>query len=66
MTRATTRVLFAMLVASLALAAAGCPDPKEVGHAPKEQIDMAKERLDRAADKAAVGLQDAAKAADAQ
>ncbi len=66
MTRATTRVLLASLTVALALAALGCPDPEEVGHAPKAQVDMAKERLDKAADKAAVGVQDAAKAADAQ
>ncbi|MBI1947825.1 MAG: hypothetical protein HYS27_19200 [Deltaproteobacteria bacterium] len=66
MTRTTARLLLTALAAALALASLGCPDPKEVGHAPKEQIDMAKERLDKAADKAAAGVQEAAKAADAQ
>lgn len=66
MTRAAARALVCSLVTALALASVGCPDTDTVGHAPKEQIDMAKERLDKATDKAAAGVQEAAKATDAE
>ncbi|MCC7071471.1 MAG: hypothetical protein IT383_09115 [Deltaproteobacteria bacterium] len=66
MNRAAVRALVTTFVAALALASIGCPKPEDVGHAPKEQIDMAKERLDKASDKAAAGLNEAAKAADTQ
>ncbi len=64
MSPAIARVLLLSLSSGLLLAALGCPDPEAVGHAPKEQIDMARERLDKAADKATAGLQEAAKAAE--
>lgn len=38
-------VVGASFVAALS---AGCPDPVEVGSAPHQQVDMAKERADKA------------------
>lgn len=52
------------LAGLLALVAAGCPEPEAVGHAPKQQIDMAQERLDKASAKVSKGLDEAAKAVD--
>jgi hypothetical protein len=33
----------------VALIATACPDPEVVGHAPKAQVDVARERIDAAA-----------------
>jgi hypothetical protein len=33
----------------IALFAIGCPDPEVVGHAPKAQVDQARERINAAA-----------------
>jgi hypothetical protein len=52
------------LLVGVALLAAACPKPEEVGHAPKQQIDMAKDRLDAASAKTNAALNDAARAAD--
>ncbi len=63
MTRGTRVALVAVFVA---LTCAGCPKPEAVGHAPKAQIDMAQERLDKASDKIAAGVEEAAKVGDSQ
>jgi hypothetical protein len=42
----------ALIVALLpVLVATGCPDPEEVGHAPKAQVDEVKARVEKAEDK---------------
>ena len=51
----------ALIAVVTALACAGCPEPEAVGHAPKAQVDMAKERLDKATDRTAAGVNEAAK-----
>ena len=61
MIRPARAALLALVVSVLA---AGCPDPETVGHAPKKQIDMTKERLDKASDKVNKELNEAAKIVD--
>lgn len=61
MIRAPRLLLLAVVTA---LVSAACPDPETVGHAPKKQIDMAQERLDKASAKVNSQLEEAAKNVD--
>lgn len=59
-------VRFTVIVFATGLGIAACPEPEAVGHAPKAQVDMAKARLDKATDKMADSVQEAAKVGDTE